>query len=236
VGTPPVTREVSVGDMATAVSAARSGAEQQFFGLRKTWVDPTPDIEMVHLHHAWTRSGEEPDWESADARVLTPDRARPGLRSAVIEVPRQVDGSRDYLLHHFFFVVRGTEWVSSPVFTEEIVAREVTYVDDEGRWTQVGIGWGVAPGDGGLAAPNYTAAAMDGLPFGDAGAGAPPEPASVFEFVRAQPLPHVFRGLVWGPRGTEVHYALHLVRTADPSEEDAEVWDDDGGTGWTLTL
>ncbi len=70
-----------------------------------------------------------------------------------------------------------------------------------------------------------------------AGAGAPPEPASIFEFVQAQPLPHVFRGLVWGPRGVEVRYAFHLVRTGSPRpEEDAEAWDDDGGTGWTLTL
>ena len=224
-------------DLSAAVPEARRAEERQLFGLRKTWVDPAPGIEMVQLHHTWTRPGQEPDWEAADSRVLTPHETSPGLRTAVIEVPRQLDGSREYLLHHFFFVVHGTEWVSSPVFTEEIVAREVTYEDGEGRWTQVGIGWGVSPGATEPAAPNYTAAAMDGLPFADAGAGAPPEPASIFEFVQAQPLPHVFRGLVWGPRGVQVRYAFHLVRTGSPRpEEDAEAWDDDGGTGWTLTL
>ena len=52
------------------------------------------------------------------------------------------------------------------MFTEEIVAREITYVDEDGRWTHVGISWGVSPGDPRFAAPNYTAAAMDGLLLG----------------------------------------------------------------------
>jgi len=224
-------------DLSVAVAEARRVEEQQLFGLRKTWLDSEPGIEMVQLHYAWTRPGSEPDWEEADSRVLTRTEASPGLRTAVIEVPRQLDGSREYVLHHFFFVVQGTEWVSSPVFTEEIVAREISFTDDEGRWTQVGIGWGVSPGVAGLAAPNYTAAAMDGLGFEDRGAGAPPEPASIFEFVQAQPLPHVFRGLVWGPRGSEVRYAFHLLRSGSPSgEDDVELWDVNKGTGWTLVL
>jgi hypothetical protein len=167
--------------------------------------------------------------------VLT--EVAPGLRAAVVEVPRQVQGSREYLLHHFFFVVRGTEWTSTPVFTEEIVAREVVYEDPDGRWTSVGIGWGVPPGDPLAAAPNYTACALDGLPFPDAGGGAPAEPASIAEFVQAQPLPHVFRGLVWGPRGREVQYVFHLLRAGSPrAGEDTETWEDAGGAGWTLTL
>jgi hypothetical protein len=226
-----------VTELTEALSEARRAETEQLFALRKTWFDPAPGIEMVQLHFAWTAPGQEPDWESADTRVLTPNATSPGLRTAVIEVPRQVDGSREYLLHHFFYVVRGTEWVSSPVFTEEIVTREVSFTDADGGWTHVGVAWGVSPGDSRLAAPNYTAAAMDGLAFEDAGAGAPPEPAPIYEFVRAQPLPHVFRGLVWGPRGADVRYAFHLVRAGSPRpEEDAEVWDDDGGAGWTITL
>jgi hypothetical protein len=219
------------------LSAAAAAEATDFFALRKTWTDPAPGIEMVELHFAWTPLGGEPDWEAGDSRVLTPTDASPGLRTAVIEVPRQVDGSRDYLLHHFFFVVHGTGTSTSPVVTEEIVAREVTYADETGGWTHVGIGWGVSPGAPELAAPNYTAAAMDGLAFEEAGAGAPPEPAPVYEFVRAQPLPHVFRGLVWGPRGFELRYVFHLVRAGSPRpEDDTETWDHDDGSGWTLTL
>jgi hypothetical protein len=219
------------------LSDAVRAETEQVFALRRTWVDPVPGIEMVQLHYAWTPPGHEPDWAAADCRVLTPSEVSPGLRTAVIEVPREVDGSREYLLHHFFFVVHGTESRTSPVFTEEIVAREVTYTDEAGDWTHVGIGWGVSPGSPDLAAPNYTVAAMDGLPFEDAGADAPPEPAQIHEFVRAQPLPHVFRGLVWGPRGFELRYGFHLVRAGSPRpEDDTEVWADDGGIGWTMTL
>jgi hypothetical protein len=226
-----------VSDLTAAMAEARRAETEQLFGLRKTWFDPAPGIEMVQLHFTWTPPGVEPDWDGAETRVLTPNGASPGLRTAVIEAPRLLDGSREYLLHHFFFVVRGTDWVSSPVFTEEIVARELVYTDAEGRWTHVGIGWGVSPGAAGLAAPNYTAAALDGLPFDDGGAGAPPEPAPIHEFVQAQPLPHVFRGLVWGPRGAELRYAFHLLRAGSPRpEEDVEIWDDNGGRGWNLTL
>ena len=233
-GAPPVGEGP---DLAAAVAAGRRAEQQQLFGLRKTWVDPEPGIELVQLHYAWTRPGEQPDFEAGETRVLTPAAASPGLRTAVLEVPRRLDGRHEYLLHHFFFVVRGTEWQSSPVFTEEIVAREVGYRDDTGDWTSVGIGWGVSPGLPELAAPNYTAAAMDGLAFGEADAGAPPEPAAIAEFVQAQPLPHLFRGLVWGPRGFDVRYGFHLVRAGSPRpEDDAETWDDNGGTGWTLTL
>jgi hypothetical protein len=207
------------------------------FALRRTWVDPVPGIEMVQIHYAWTPPGAEPDWDDADTRVLTPSDAAPGLRTAVIEVPRRVAGSTDYRLHHFFFVVRGAATSSSPVFTEEIVAREIVHVDVTGDWTHVGIQWGVSPGSPDLAAPNYTAAAMDGLSFEDGDAGAPPEPAPIHEFVRAQPLPHVFRGLVWGPRGFDLQYVFHLVRAGSPrAEDDTEVWADDGGRPWTLTL
>jgi hypothetical protein len=225
-----------VSELTAAVAEARRAETEQLFGLRKTWFDPAPGIEMVQMHFAWTPPGQDPDWEAADSRVMTPNPASPRLRTAVIEAPRQLDGIREYLLHHFFFVVRGTDWVSSPVFTEEIVTREVTYTDDDGRWTHVGLAWGVSPGDPTLAAPNYTAAAMDGLSFEEPGAGAPPEPAPVYEFVQAQPLPHVFRGLVWGPRGSDLRYVLHLVRSGTPQDDDAEVWDDNGGAGWTLTL
>lgn len=218
-------------------------AETQFFALRKTWVDPGPGIEMVELHYVWTPLGAEPDWGAGDCRVLTPHEQASSLRTAVIEVPRHLDGSSTYALHHFFFVVshggqQGTDRVTSPVITEEIVARELTYTDEQGQWTHVGIGWGVCPeGVPELAAPNYTAAAMDGLPFGDPGSGPPVEPAPVYEFVRAQPLPHVFRGLVWGPRGFDLRYVFHLVRAGSPRrEEDAEVWEDHVGSGWTLTL
>ena len=47
---------------AGAFAAAR-GEPGHLFGLRKTWVDPTPGIEMVQVHYAWTPPGQDPDWD-----------------------------------------------------------------------------------------------------------------------------------------------------------------------------
>ena len=218
------------------LTAAVRAETEQLFGLRRTWVDTVPGIEMVQVHYAWTAPGQEPDWEAADTRVLTPSEASPGLRTAVIEVPRAGGRGREYLLHRFFFVVTGAESSTSPVFTEEIVAREITYTGETGSWTHVGIGWGSRQACPTSAAPNFTAAAMDGLSFEDAGAGAPADRADP-RFVQAQPLPHVFRGLVWGPRGFDLGYVFHLVRAGGPrAEDDTEVWEDNGGSGWTIRL
>jgi hypothetical protein len=78
---------------------------------------------------------------------------------------------------------------------------------------------------------------MDGLSFQSRGAGSEPAHGNIYEFVRAQPLPHVFRGLVWGVRGSRIHYGYHLIRQDSPAPgHDGETWDDNGGSGWTVEL
>jgi hypothetical protein len=97
--------------------------------------------------------------------------------------------------------------------------------------------WSAVEASPELAVPNYTSAAMDGLPFQSPGAGAAPAHGSIYEFVRAQPLPHIFRGMVWGVRGSQIRYGYHLVRQGMPDPADnAESWDDNGGLGWTVDL
>jgi hypothetical protein len=205
------------------------------FGLRKNWVDPGPGIAMVQIHYTWTPHGVEPDWADAEETVLAPDSDTEGLRTAVLEVPRVVDGAADYTLHHFFFVVSATDRAASPIFTENVVAREVTYTDEAERYTAVGVVWSAVEASPDLAVPNYTSTAMDGLSFQSPGSA--PENASIYEFVHAQPLPHVFRGMVWGVRGSQIRYGYHLVRQGSPNPaEDSERWDDNGGDGWTMML
>jgi hypothetical protein len=82
-----------VTDLTAAVTEARRAETEQLFGLRKTWFDPAPGIEMVQMHFAWTAPEQEPDWEAADTRVLTPHEASPGLRTAVIEAPAGSTGA-----------------------------------------------------------------------------------------------------------------------------------------------
>jgi hypothetical protein len=204
------------------------------FGLRKNWVDPGPGIAMVQIQYTWTLPGEQPDWANAEEAVLAESGAA-GLRTAVLEVPRFVDGAADYSLHHFFFVVSATDRAASPVFTEDVVAREITYTDEAERYTSVGVVWNAVEASPDLTVPNYTSTAMDGLSFQSPGSA--PENASIYEFVHAQPLPHVFRGMVWGVRGSQIRYGYHLIRHGSPDPaRDTEIWDDNGGDGWTVQL
>jgi hypothetical protein len=204
------------------------------FALTKEWVDPAPGIGLVEVHYAWGPPGEPPDWEREQTAVATPlDPGPPPRRAAALELPRFVDGATDYLLHHFFFVAGGGAQTTTPVFTEQIGAREVRYDDTENRYTNVGVTWTVGEsGD-----PNYSVAALDGLSFAGPGDQAGPETFTpIFEFVQAVPPPHVFRGRVWGVRGQPVTHVFHLVRLGSPAGDDAERWDDNGGRGWQLTI
>jgi len=203
------------------------------FSLRKTWLDPGPGIALVQIHYAWSPSGSPPDWTDADEVVMVP-RDGP-LRTAVLEVPRTVGGATDFALHHFFFVVGVHDRTASPVFTEEVVAREITYEDPAGAYTSVGLVWSAVEQAPELAVTNYTSTTMDGLPF--ASSGSSPEEGDLYEFVRAQPLPHVFRGRVWGVRGSRVRYGHHLIGHGMPDPADnTEIWDDNDGAGWTVEL
>ncbi len=130
-------------------------------------------------------------------------------------------------------MVGGNDRAATPAFTEDIVAHEVTYEDTAGAYTAVGFAW--SPSTPGLESPNYTSATMDGLPFESPGTA--PQDGSIYEFVRAQPLPHVFRGRVWGVPGTEIRYARHLISHGLPDPaRNTEDWDDNGGRGWTVRL
>jgi hypothetical protein len=212
--------------------------EGPLFGLRKAWVDPVPGIEMVQIHYAWSPVGGDPDWDDADSMVLAADAERPGVRSAVLDVPRAVAGEPEYALHHFFFVVRGTDRDSSPVVTEVVTPHDVVHEDADGELTHVGLVWGVPqPATGLDAAPNYTSATLDGLDFGEGPEGGTDTAARMFDFVSSRPLPHVFRGRVWGIRGARVEYVLHLVRSGSPDPaDDVERWDDNGGQRWHVDL
>ena len=175
----------------TAAARRRQGRDRA--ALR-----PAPDVGR---HGAGDRDGagrttrgrrpaREPDWEAAESPGAHPQRglagpADRGHRGAAAGRREPRVPAAPLLLrrprHRIAAPRRCSPRRSSP-------ARSPT-TTPAGDWTHVGIGWGVSPGLPDLAAPNYTAAAMDGLSFEDSGAGAPAEPAPIHEFVQAQPLP-----------------------------------------------
>ena len=211
------------------------------FQLTKVWVDPGPGVESMEIRYTWCPPGGEPPWDGdEEAEVMTPVAGTdPCVRTATLEIPRYVDGNPSYLLHYRFGP--GGEHVDgySPVMTEEIVSREVDYVDHEGDLTEVRVLWSV----GGWSAPNWSQAALEGLPPSVAAPGPASDEQSgitddaIYELVQTVPLPRRYVARIWAPRGGSVEYVYQLLRTGSPlPDQDFQHWDDNGGKRFYTTL
>lgn len=211
------------------------------FQLTKTWVDPEPGIDTMEIRYTWCANGESPTWDGTEeAEVMVPvPGTDPCMRTATLEVPRYLHGHDCYLLHYRFGP--GGEHADgySPVFTEEIAAGEVEYVDHDGRLTEVRVLWSV----GGWSDQNWTQATLDGLAVSPPASG-PTGPEqdglaedAIYELVQTVPLPRRYVAKVWGPRGSCVEYVHQLLRTNAPLPDDCfQYWDDNGGQRYSLRL
>src|SRR6516165_141711 len=83
----------------------------------------------------------------------------PPMRLAVLEIPRYLDCEPNYLLHYRFDGGGESREGFNRDLTEEIVSREVEYIDREGLITEVRLMWSV----GGWSAPNWSQAKLEGL-------------------------------------------------------------------------
>ena len=212
------------------------------FQLTKVWTDQEPGIGMVEIRYLWSPLGEAARWEGQeDAEVLAvvPD-TNPRVRQAVIEIPRYLNEKDSYQLHYRFVVVRNGREEFSPIFSEEIVAREVPYVDQQGRITEVRVLWGVD----GWTAPNWTQARLDGLKLqmiptrpGHDIEGEGIADDAIYELIQTVPLPRRYVAKVWGQRGAAVEYVYQLLRTNSPlPEDDFETWDNNQTQNYRLVL
>lgn len=212
------------------------------FQLTKVWIDQEPGIEMVEIRYLWSPLGEPARWEGQEEEEVLSvvPNTNPQVRQAVIEIPRYLAGQESYQLHHRFVVVRQGREEFSPVFTEEIGAQEVPYVDNEGRITEVRLLWGV----NGWGAQNWTQAKLEGLHLttNEARAGHDREGEgiaddAIYELIQTVPLPRRYVAKVWGPRGASVDYAYQLLRTNSPlPEDDVETWDNNQSQNYRLVL
>jgi hypothetical protein len=164
------------------------------FLLKKDWRDAEPGIELVEIRYACAPSGKPPEWRRDEqSRVLVPQGDDPlPYRRCVIALPCGLGKARAYVLHYYFLAIQHGRQRTLPVIEEEIVSREVSCRDERGRYHSVGVQWSV----GDAVAPNYTPLVAEPLA---SGAG------------------HLFRGQLWGPRGSTVYYVFHL----DPAREAA---------------
>lgn len=212
------------------------------FHLTKVWVDNPPSERTVEIRYTWSKLGESPSWsgkEEAALMAVVPN-TNPSTRLAVIEIPRYVDREPHYLLHYRFGAGGESRDGFKGDFTEEIVSREVEYVDSEGQVTEVRVLWGV----GGWSAPNWSQATLQGLALN------PPQPEperhpkgqgiadkAIYELVQTVPLPRHFVARMWGPKGVTVEYAFHLLRTNSPRpESDFVRWDNNQSQNYHVVL
>ena len=212
------------------------------FQLTKTWVDQEPGIEMVEIRYTWSALGEAAKWNGQEeAEVLSVvSNTTPRLRQGVIEIPRYLDNKDSYQLHYRFVFVRGGREEFSPIFTEEIVAQEVPYVDTAGRITEVRLLWSV----NGWAAQNWTQAKLEGLNLttNETRAGHDREGEGIaddamYELIRTVPLPRRYVAKVWGPRGATVEYTYQLLRTNSPiPDDDFTTWDNNDSQNYRVVL
>jgi hypothetical protein len=212
------------------------------FQLAKVWIDSTANPHTVEVRYTWTGLNERPRWngdEEAEVMAVVPNTI-PQMRLAVLEIPRYLANNPNYLLHYRFG--GGGEFPEgfNRDFTEEIVSREVEYVDNEGRITEVRLLWSV----GGWSAPNWSQAQLEGLKLklreNEAGHDVEGEgvaDTSTYELVQTVPLPRRFRARVWGPKGATVEYVFQLLRTGSPvAEDDFERWDNNSTQNYRITL
>jgi hypothetical protein len=212
------------------------------FALAKLWTDSGPGHDAVEISYTCTALDQAPKWQGEeDIVAMEPvPGTNPTVRQAIIEIPRYLSGKDCYLLHHRFG--RGGEPRNglSPVFTEEICAREVEFVDHRGWVTEVRLLWGVNGWD----APNWTQARLEGLDLAQSETAAGHDiegegiaDTAIYELIQTVPLPRRFVAKLWGPRGATVEYVFQLLRTNAPVVgEDQESWDNNEQRNYHVVL
>ena len=212
------------------------------FQLAKVWVDNAPNTHTVEIRYTWSKLGEPPTWngkEEAEVMSVVPN-TNPSTRLAVIEIPRYFDHEPNYLLHYRFGGGGEFHEGFNRDVTEEIVSREVEYVDNDGLITEVRVMWSV----GGWSAPNWSQARLKGLKLHmlerEAGHDAEGEgmaDEAIYELVQTVPLPRSFVARVWGPKGATVEYVFQLLRTNSPTtESDFARWDNNQSQNYRVVL
>lgn len=212
------------------------------FQLTKVWTDQDPSIQMVAVRYTWSALGEAASWDGTeDSEVMrVVPNTDPTVRQAVIEPPRYFHDKDSFLLHHRFMYVQNGQEQLSEVFSEEIVSREIDYLDQEGRITEVRLLWGVDSWN----APNWTQATLEGLHLqtlpdraGHDREGEGLADDAIYELIQTVPLPRRYVGKVWGPRGAQVEYRYQLLRTNSPlPEDDFAMWITDNGLNFRVSL
>jgi hypothetical protein len=174
--------------------------------------------------------------QTAIEKVELPDD---GTRRKIIRLPKAIPTptapqgfTENYAFHHYFEIFRNGKREQTPLYSEEIVSKEVEYLDFQGNLGGMCIFWSVYDWD----APQYqpTEEPQFIARFGE------DSPYRSFKFygatdmenfgrirsemLRSLPLPRRFVGKIHGPKGTQVHQRWHVGGLWDPNP--ARRWED----------
>lgn len=200
--------------------------------LVKDWVDQEDGIERVVIRYALTPPSQSPNWSwRHESRELFDLGGRPHRRAKVLKMPREVwdldNGwaTPQYRLHYFFEVLQHGQWWTTDLSTDEIVYKDLEYVDEEHVFTHLCVFWGV----GGWTAPVYSPMDDPRVPADSEYTGPRYygyEDKERFHYEKARLLgqlegPLRWQGRIWGPQGSTALQQYHIGRLY-PSDTKAE--------------
>jgi len=161
-----------------------------------------------------------------------------GVRRKVLRMPNSILEARtgayteNYLLHHYFEVFHDCKREVSSLYTEEIVSKDIEYVDFQGNLGGMCIFWSIYDWD----APQYQPTEEASF-TGRYGEDSPYRSHKFYasedkdnfsrirsEMLAALPGPRRFIGKIRGPRGALVHQRWHVGNMWQPNPADR--WED----------
>jgi hypothetical protein len=161
-----------------------------------------------------------------------------GTRRKIIKLPNDLldpetgNYTENYAFHHYFEVFCNGKRELSQLFTEEIISKEVEYIDFQGNLGGMCIYWSVYDWDAPQYQPTEEANFIERY-----GADSPfrshkfygVEDKENFSRTRSEllaqlPMPRRYLGKVRGPRGAEVHQRWHVGNMWQPNPADR--WED----------
>jgi hypothetical protein len=174
--------------------------------------------------------------QTALEKVELPDD---GVRRKIIRLPKAIPDpaapggyKENYAFHHYFEIFRNGKREQTPLYSEEIVSKEVEYLDFQGTLGGMCIFWSVYDWD----APQYQPTEESRFieRFGE---DSPYRSHKFYgsedmenfgrirsEMLRTLPTPRRFVGKIYGPKGTQVHQRWHVGGLWDP--DPARRWED----------
>jgi hypothetical protein len=140
--------------------------------------------------------------------------------------------TENYLFHHYYEVFLQGRREVSPLYTEEIVSKEIEYVDFQGNLGGMCIFWSVydwdAPQYQPTEEPNFIARYGEDNPFRSHKFYSSDDKDN-FSRIRSQmlaalPMPRRYIGKIRGPRGSQVFQRWHVGNMWQPNPADR--WED----------